>query len=186
MPIRHVVQCTADAAQRRQKVKMCQQSGNKQLLLLEEPPWSLFCSLLRGRAHRIRPRLSRPPHPQCVSGGAGLAEGTDKLNSVVLQLIIMPRLSLSDTGDLSGSHADTYISSCSGSACEGHAWQHFPYPALAVDLDVLFTFKDAIRFIFGQFSPFLHSLFFPTSSSSSPSSSYTRPNPLQFISEERL
>lgn len=61
-----------------------------------------------------------------------MAEGTDKLNSVALQLIIiMPRLSLTDTGDLSGRYADTYISSRSGSAavcvcvCVGHAWQHF-------------------------------------------------------------
>lgn len=130
-------------------------------------------------AAAISPQRSLP----YLSGGAGMAKGTDKWNSVALQLIIMPRLSLTDSGDLSRSHADTYISSRCG---EGHAWQHFPYPALAVDFDVLFTLASIQRchqvylraiFPFSAFTFFSTSYFLlrpPTLSS------------LQFISEERL
>lgn len=77
-----------------------------------------------------------------------MAKGGDKLNSVALQLIIMPRLSLTDTGDLSRSHADTCLSSRSGSACARAKDTHgstSPYPALAVDLDVLFTLGSVQR-----------------------------------------
>lgn len=128
--------------------------------------------------------------------------GGDKWNSVALQLIIMPRLSLTDTGDLSRSHADTCISSRSGSACARAKDTHgstSPYPALAVDLDVLFTLASVQRchqvylraiFPFSAFTFFLSISSFSSNFPSYASSSSYAPthhcrSPLQFISEEK-
>lgn len=65
----------------------------------------------RSAPRRSPSRLSAPGAPCSVwAGGAGMARGTDKLNSVALQLIIMPRLSLTDTGDFEAEpHGHRYL-----------------------------------------------------------------------------
>lgn len=114
--------------------------------------------------HSLRPPIHPPTHPPSLvspCGGVGVGEGTDKLDSAALELIIMPRLSLTDTRDLS-SATQTYISPLAAqcvpvcvpvcicmyvyvSVHEGHAWQH----SLILrrrGLDVLFTLASNFRY----------------------------------------
>lgn len=70
--------------------------------------------------HRVRSRLSMRPLPSSVSlWRCGGGRGLDKWDSAVLQLIIIPRLSLTDARDLS-SATQTYISPLAAQCV--HVW----------------------------------------------------------------
>lgn len=70
-----------------------------------------------------------------LCGGVGVGTGRDKWDSAVLELIIVPRLCLTDAGDLNRT-MQTYISPLAALCvclhvciCERHAWHSFLAPA---------------------------------------------------------